>query len=196
MHVPSRKPTYPISPLILNRWSSRAFSGELVTHEELMAVFEAARWAPSSSNNQPWRFIYACKDTPFWKTFFDLLVPENQSWVQRASVLILVISKRLLASGKSSRTHSFDAGASWENLALQATALNLVAHAMKGFDYEKARLSLAVPSTYTIEAMIALGRKGSDTLLTPREREREKPSGRKELSEIIFEGSFFEKYER
>lgn len=195
MDSTKRKSTYPIEPLILNRWSPRALSGEPVTYEELMTVFEAARWAPSSYNSQPWRFIYAFRDTPAWQSFFDLLVPSNQSWAQRAGVLILVISANFLPSGKTSRTHSFDAGSAWENLALEATALNLIAHAMEGFNYEKARLSLKVPSTYTIEAMIALGRPGSVDVLTPGEKERERPSGRRELKEIVFEGVFSEKYE-
>ena len=135
-----RKPTYSIHPFILNRWSPRAMSGEELTDEELLPLFEAARWAPSSYNNQPWRFLYAKRNTKHWNTFFSLLGEFNQSWCKNAAVLIVVISHQNFEhNNKPSRTHHFDTGAAWENLALEATHRGLVAHGMEGFEYEKAR---------------------------------------------------------
>ncbi len=89
-----RKANYPILPLILNRWSPRAMTGEEMTDEELMPLFEAARWSPSSYNNQPWRFIYAKRGTPAWKTFLNLMIEFNQSWTKNAAALVVVVSKK------------------------------------------------------------------------------------------------------
>src|SRR3989338_8820933 len=89
-----RVPNYPINPLLLNRWSPRAMSGESLTEDELMSLFEAARWAPSSYNNQPWRFIYAKRDTMHWERLFNLLGDFNKSWTLKAAVLVVVISKK------------------------------------------------------------------------------------------------------
>ena len=117
----TRKPAHTILDLILNRHSPRAMSGEKFTEHELLQLFEAARWAPSSFNNQPWRFIYAHRETAAWKVLFDLMVPFNQSWAKDAAVLLVVVSSNLFEKTKKpSRTHSFDTGAAWENLALQA----------------------------------------------------------------------------
>src|SRR5437667_7210743 len=115
----ARKPTYEVNPLILNRWSPRSFSGEELTDKELFTLFEAARWAPSSYNNQPWRFIYAKKGSKDWRTFLSLLVDFNQSWAKNAAVLVVAASKVTFNNGKPSRTHSFDTGAAWANFALQ-----------------------------------------------------------------------------
>jgi nitroreductase len=124
-----RKADYPIDNLFLDRWSPRAMSGEAISQEELMPLFEAARWAPSSYNNQPWRFLYAHRDTEQWKLFFDLLVEFNQGWARNAGVLVLFISKNTLdMNGEPAPTHSFDTGAAWENLALQGWLKGLVVH--------------------------------------------------------------------
>jgi nitroreductase len=186
-----RTSDYPIDPLILERWSPRAMSGEPMTEEELMQLFEAARWAPSAYNNQPWRFIYAYRDTPEWQKLFDLLVPFNQEWTKNAAVLIVIISANNFAfNGKPSRTHSFDTGSAWENLSLQGSAMGLVVHGMEGFDYDRARKELHIPADYTIEAMCAVGRPGKKENLPEQMQEREVQSGRKPVSEFIFEGTF------
>lgn len=186
-----RTSQYPIEKIILNRWSPRAFSGEPITQEQLMTLFEAARWAPSSFNNQPWRFLYALRDTPNWQLFFDLLVPFNQEWCTRAAVLILVVSRNNFElNNKPSRTHSFDTGAATENLALQGFAMGLVVHGMEGFDYDRAKKDLTIPADYTVEAMFAVGKHSSSDILSPELRARETPSDRKPLSEIIIEGKF------
>lgn len=186
-----RKSDYPINPLILNRWSPRAMSGEPIIQEELMQLFEAARWAPSSYNNQPWRFIYAYRDTLEWNKFFDFLVPFNQEWAKDAAVLVVIISaKNFDYNDKPSRTHSFDTGSAWQNLALQGSSMGLVVHGMEGFDYDRARKELNVPDNYTIEAMCAIGRPGKKEDLPEQMQEKETPSGRKPVSEFIFEGTF------
>ena len=187
----TRKTEYQIHPLLLERWSPRAMSGEKISDEELMALFEAARWAPSSYNNQPWRFIYAKRETPSWNTLFNLMVEFNQNWTKNAAVLIVVISKKNFDHNNHlSRTHTFDAGAAWENLALEGTNKGFAAHAMEGFDYEKARKTLQIPEDYDIECMIAIGKKGKKETLSKELQERESPSSRKPLRELIMEGTF------
>ena len=186
-----RKPEYDVNPVFLNRWSPRAMSGEGISEEDLMSLFEAARWAPSANNNQPWRFVFARRDTPHWQPFLDLLVDLNRTWAFRAAALVVVVSKTTFDhNGKFSRTHSYDAGAAWENLALQGSLKGLVVHGMQGFDYERAGELLKVPDGYQVEAMAAIGRPGTLESLPEKYREREFPSDRKKLSEIVMEGFF------
>jgi nitroreductase len=182
---------HPVDELFLDRWSPRALSGEGVTDEELMTLFEAARWAPSSYNNQPWRILYARRETEQWPVFFNLMVEGNQAWAKDAAALLLFVSKETFDfNGKPYPTHSFDTGAAWENLALQATMLGLVTHGMQGFDYERARTELNIPEGFRVEAMVAVGHPGDPAKLPEPLREREAPSGRKPLSEITCEGAF------
>ncbi len=181
--------SYPVSDLILNRWSPRAMSGEPITDDELMTLFEAARWAPSSYNNQPWRFVYAKRDSEHWDTLLGLLVEMNKAWAKHASALVVMISKNNFEfNGEPARTHSFDTGAAWENLALQGTMMGLVVHGMQGFDYDKAREVLGVPEGHTVEAMAAIGKPGKKEDLPQELQEREAPSDRRPLEEIVFEG--------
>ncbi len=187
---PTRQSQYPVIEPILCRWSPHAFSGEKITDKELMTLFEAARWAPSSYNDQPWKFLYARNGSKQWKTFFDLMVPFNQSWAQRADVLVVVISRTTFEhNGTPSITHSFDTGAAAQNLALQAHTMGLAAHGMGGFDYERARKDLNIPEGYAVEAMIAIGKPGSPDLLPEEMRANEKPSTRKPLCDIMHEGA-------
>jgi nitroreductase len=186
-----RQQDHNIAPLFVNRWSPRAMSGEELSEAELMPLFEAARWAPSSYNNQPWRFLYARRNTPHWPVFFDLLIEGNQRWATNAAALVVIVSStRLERDGSFARTHTFDAGASWENLALQATASGLVVHGMQGFDYDKAKRVLGVPDGFEVEAMVAIGKPGRIEDLSERLQAREVPSPRKSLAEIVFEGGF------
>jgi nitroreductase len=189
-----RKPEYDVDTVFVNRWSPRAMSGEGISEQELMALFEAARWAPSANNNQPWRFVYARKGTPHWQPFLNLLVELNRVWAVRAAALVVVISKKTFDhNGKFSRTHSYDTGAAWENLALQGSLKGLVVHGMQGFDYDRARELLNVPDGYQVEAMAAIGKPGMRETLPETYREREYPSDRKKMSEIVMEGSFQER---
>lgn len=187
----ARKSDFPIDEFILNRWSRRAMSQELMTDDELMSLFEAARWAPSSYNAQLWRFIYGKRGTPAFEKLFNVLVPANQSWAKNASFLILVISRNNFTyNDKPSRTHSFDTGASCENLALQGFINGFVVHGMEGFDYDKAKVETQVPDGYTVEAMFAIGKPGSPADLPEELRKREVPSDRIPVDTFIFEGTF------
>lgn len=186
-----RHADHKINNIFINRWSSRALSGEEITNEELMSLFEAARWAPSSFNAQPWRFIYAKCNTKEWDVLFNLMVPFNQEWAKNAAVLMVIISHTIFEyNGKPSRTHSFDTGSAWQSLALQASTMGLIAHGMEGFDYDKARIDLSIPDEYTIEAMVAVGRPGKLDVLSPEMQKDEVPSSRKKVEEFIFEGIF------
>jgi len=185
-----RKSEHNVDELFLNRWSPRAMSGEEIDEATLLSLFEAAKWAPSSNNNQPWRFLYGRRNTPHWNTFFSLLAEGNQIWAKDAAVLIVVISKTTFDAGKPARTHSYDAGAAWENFALQGSLMGLVVHGMQGFDYDKAKEVLQIPNGYQVEAMIAVGKKGKKEDLPQYLQEREFPSARKNLAEIAMEGFF------
>jgi nitroreductase len=180
-----------IEPLFLQRWSPRAMSGEPLREGELMSLFEAARWAPSTYNEQEWRFLYARRETAQWPTFFDLLVEGNQAWCDRAAMLGVVLSHKVFTrNGKPNPVHTFDAGLAYENLALQGAAMGLVVHGMQGFDFERARRDLNVPDDYSVDAMFAVGRPGDPANLPDKMRDMEKPSGRKPVEEFICEGKF------
>ena len=186
-----RQSENPVNPLFINRWSPRAMSGDTLNETELLSLFEAAKWAPSSSNGQPWRFIYARRDTPAWNSLFELLVEANQVWTKTAPVLIVIVSRTTFEhNGKPARTHSFDTGAAWMSLALQGWTQGLVVHGMGGFDYDKAKTVLNVPDGYQVEAMVAVGKPGPIENLPPKLQERETPSPRKKITEIVFEGTF------
>jgi nitroreductase len=186
-----RKAAYPIEPIFLRRWSPRALSGEPLSNTEMLTLFEAARWAPSTHNEQEWRFLYARRDTPQWPVFFELLMEGNRAWCQRAALLCVVLAHKVFTqTGKPNPVHVFDSGLAFENLALQGTAMGLVVHGMQGFDFAKARSSLSVPDDYAVSAMFAVGRPGNPDELPPQLREREKPSPRKPVQEIICEGRF------
>ena len=186
----TRVAQHPIEALFLDRWSPRAMSGEALDRAELDRLFEAARWAPSSMNGQPWRFAFAVAGSPNFATYFDLLVPGNRPWCERAGALVVVLSKTTFDNGKPARTHSFDAGAAWMSLALQGSRMGLVVHAMQGFDYDAARERLGVPEEYAVECMIALGKPGRVEDLPEGYRARELPSDRKPVEAFAFEGAF------
>jgi nitroreductase len=186
-----RKPEYPIESLFIRRWSPRAMTGEPLSDEELMRLFEAARWAPSTYNEQEWRFLYARRDTPHWVTFFDLLMEANQAWCKDAAVLVVALARKTFSRNeKPNPVHLFDTGSAWQNLALQATAMGIVSHGMAGFDFDKARSALRVPDQYAVAAMFALGRPGDPDKLPTELRERETITDRRPVRESICEGAF------
>ena len=186
-----RQADYPIDNLFLDRWSPRAMSGEPVSQEELMSLFEAGRWAPSSYNNQPWRMLYARRDTEHWPLFFNLMVEFNQSWTKNAGALIVFISRTHFEfNGERSVTHSFDTGAAWENIALQGWLKGLVVHGMQGFDYERARKDLNIPEGFQVEAMAAVGRPANPETLAEDLKAKESPSDRRKLDQTVCEGPF------
>jgi nitroreductase len=136
-------------------------TGEELSDDDMMSLFEAARWAPSSSNNQPWRFIYAKRNTEYWDKLFNLMVEGNKLWAKTAALLVVVISRKNFEHNKKpSKTYQYEAGSAWENLALEATSRGLSAHGMAGFDYEKARTDLNIPDNFDVMAMIAIGKIG------------------------------------
>lgn len=166
-------------------------SGESVSTAELMTLFEAARWAPSTYNEQEWRYLYATQGSENWATFFGLLAEPNQKWCDKAAVLVVICSStKLSQNGKDNPVHSFDSGASFENLCLQAAEMELVAHGMAGFDFERTKQELQIPDDFSVEAMIAIGRPGKVTDLPQALQEKETPSSRKPLNEIVGEGKF------
>lgn len=190
----NRKSDYPVSRMILDRWSPRAMTGEPITQDELFTLFEAARWAPSSYNNQPWIFIYGMKGSDGWKRLHNLQVPFNQEWTKNSAALVLVVSKNnFYHNDKPSCTHSFDTGAAWMALALQGHEMGLVVHGMQGFDYEAAKKNLQIPKDYTVEAMIAIGKLAPKETLPKEMQEKEFPSERKPISDFVMEGIFKEK---
>lgn len=184
-----RKSEYPISPLFLNRWSPRAYSNKPVAEQDVYSILEAAHWAPSSYNDQPWRFIVAQTNEQL-NVFHQFLSEFNRSWAEKAPVLVLVASKKLRDNGDPNGAHSFDAGTAWGYLALQATLLGLATHAIGGFDRDKARALLNVPDDIELHAVIAIGYQGDAADLPESLQQREIPNQRKPLSEVIIQGGF------
>lgn len=179
----SRVPEFSIEKLLLERNSPREFTGEPITEQELMTLFEAAKWAASSYNDQPWRYVYVMQGDPQWQAFFDLLVPGNQNFTKKAAALIIVVSHKVFEkTGEFSPTHSYDAGAAGQNFALQGQAMGLAVHALGGFDFARARELLKLPEDYAVEAMISVGRQ---VVKAPGEQ---KLTQRKQLKEIVFRG--------
>jgi len=186
-----RKSEYNINKILINRWSPRAMTGEKISKNELMTLFEAARWAPSSYNGQPWRFVYAERETEHWERLFNLLVDFNKMWCSNAAVLFCLVSRKTFEHNNNpSVTHSFDCGSAWENMALQGSMMGLVVHGMEGFNYEKARKDLKIPENYHVEMMGAIGKPAGVESLPDALQKKELPSGRKNLLEIIMEGQF------
>ncbi|MBP1960976.1 nitroreductase family protein [Paenibacillus aceris] len=185
----NRKADYPVHSLFLNRWSSRAFEPREVSDETLLTVLEAARWAPSSSNLQPWRFIVA-KSEPQKQKFQSFIKPNNRLWTDHAPILVLILSHKLRQDGAPNGAHAFDAGAAWASIAFQAHLLGLATRAVGGYDKDIARKELGVPDEYELHAVIALGYRGSLESLPSDLQERELPNSRRALNDSIIEGSF------
>jgi len=187
----SRQASPAIMPLITDRWSPRSFDGTPVPEADLLIMIEAAGWAPSAFNVQPWTFLYAIRGDGNWDRFLSLLIPFNQSWAKDAGALVFAVSKE--TSGKEDKpnhSHSFDAGAAWAMLALQALHMGWHSHGMTGIEFGKAESALGIPSGHRLEAAIALGRKASADRLPEGLREREAPSSRKSVGEIAVAGGF------
>jgi len=186
---------YPIEPLFLRRWSPRAYDAVSMDPTDLFSILEAARWAPSAYNIQPWRFLYSLRDDSYWKTYLSLLDPFNAGWAQHASALVFIISDQLTPPDgdglqKTSLAHSFDSGAAWAQLALQATSIGYQAHAMAGIDHKRSRNMLSVPAHYQVEVAIAIGKSGDPSSLSEELKDREYPSLRRRMQEITFSGVF------
>ena len=162
---------------------------------DLLTILEAARWAPSAYNVQPWRFLYSHRNDAHWQKYLTLLDSFNAGWAQHASAIVFVLSNTVMPGDgdrpqKLSGTNSFDAGATWVHIALQATSLGYQAHAMAGIHFEQMRENLAVPEHYRIEIAVAIGKRVDPLRLSEELQEREQPSQRLPLKEIAFVGSF------
>jgi nitroreductase len=176
-----------VLPVFLDRWSARAFSDQPVSPADLKKVFEAARWAPSAYNEQPWRFIVGVAGTETHKKLAAVLISFNQLWAPKAPVLILGIAKSNFSHNDTANAYAlYDLGAATASLSLQAAALGLSTHQMAGFDHDAARKALAIPQDYTLGAITALGYPGEpdalgDEKLVGMEKS---PRSRKALGEI------------
>lgn len=195
MATQSRVVTRAVDPLFLERWSPRAFDSSAIPQADLETILDAARWAPSAFNYQPWRFLYAHRDDADWSRFLSVLLPFNQGWVQNAGAILFVLSDTQIAPPgsddfKPAYSNSFDAGAAWALLALQATRLGYHSHAMTGVEFDKARAELGVPERFRIEAAIAIGRQGDKSILPEALQAREVPSDRKPVEDFAFAGNF------
>lgn len=192
--MPERNEANPrVENYIVERWSPRSFDGSEMPIEDLNVIFEAAGWAPSSYNIQPWRFLYARRGDENWERFVSLLIESNRIWARNASVLIFIVSDKFNRAGeepKPNYCHSFDCGAAWQNMALQATAMGYHAHGMIGFDMERAVQELRIPEDHRLEAAVAIGRKDAKEKLPEKLQEREAPNGRRPVSEFAMAGSF------
>ena len=186
-----RKPAADVDSMFLDRWSPRAFEPTPLTQTQVDSLFEAARWAPSCFNAQPWLFIYAANEVDRAR-FLPALVERNQAWAEKASLLIFLLCRRNFSHNDQDNRHAtFDAGAAWMSLALQARKLGLYAHAMAGFSREKAYAILNAPvDHYDIMAAIAVGYRADPGILPEQVASGEKPSDRKPLEEVVREGSF------
>jgi len=190
-----RHSTYPIDQIFLDRWSPRAFDSATMPISDLLTILEAARWAPSAYNIQPWRFLYSLRDDAYWQRYLSLLDEFNEDWARHASALIFVLSDTVMPGNESrkdkpSHYHSFDTGAAWAQLALQATSLGYHTHAMAGLHFEKSRKSLVIPKRYQVEIAIAIGKRTDQSMLPAELQEIERPSQRNPIDEIAFAGLF------
>lgn len=189
----ARNPGHPIEPMFVERWSPRAFDGSAVPEADLLTMLEAARWAPSSYNVQPWRLLYAIRGSADWERFLGLLVPFNQLWAKDAGALVIFVSDGMMEMGgksQPSHTHSFDTGSAWVQFALQASRMGYYAHGMSGVDFPRAQTELGVPERFRVEAAAVVGRMGDPATLPDQLRAREAPSDRKPLAEIAYPGNF------
>jgi nitroreductase len=177
-----------VHPLIADRWSPRAIAERPVDRAQLASLFEAARWAPSSRNEQPWRFLVATRDDPVGYGRLAACLLDGNGWARRAPVLALSVAKLDLEHDGSVNRHAWhDVGLATENLVLQAWSLDLVVHQIAGFDAERARSELAVPAGFDPVAMLAIGYRDAPETLDERLRARElAPRRRRPLEELVF----------
>jgi nitroreductase len=187
---------YPIEETLSRRWSPRAFSDRAVEPDKLRRLFEAARWAPSSFNEQPWSFIIATKEKPEeYAQLLSSLIEKNQQWAKLAPVLMVSVAKlNFEKTGKPNRHAFHDVGMAMGSLLIQATALGLFVHQMAGFSVEKVRETFGVPAGFEPVAAVAVGYQADPEVLPEAFREREVSArSRKPISEFVFEGKWGER---
>lgn len=189
----TRVPEHPVDAQFPGRWSPRAFTDAQVSEAQVLTLLEAARWAPSASNNQPWRFVWALRGEAAFDAIVGSLVTFNKAWAEKAGALIVVASKTTVTKDTGevpNAMHGFDTGTAWGYLALQAHLSGLVAHAMGGFDHAAAAAAVALPGNHVLQAVVAVGYQGEADSLPDGLRAREVPSARLGLAEVAKRGSF------
>ncbi|MEM7809536.1 MAG: nitroreductase family protein [Planctomycetota bacterium] len=196
-HLPNplshRKADHDVLPIFVERWSPRAMSGEALSDGDIHRIFEAGRWAPSTYNEQEWRFLLAKRDTAHFDVFMSCLVEANQAWCKHAGLLVVVTSHTTFSqNGKANPVHTFDAGLATQNMLLQAASMGLVGHAMAGYDGAAVREKLEVPTDVSIDVMIAFGKPGDPDAQLPEAYAKmdKTPSGRRPISDSIREGGW------
>jgi len=183
---------FPVHDLIRNRWSPRAFSAKVPSPETLRSLFEAARWAPSSNNEQPWMYIVTTKEDPeSFSKMLSVLVEFNANWAKHAPVLALSVAKLTFSNNKANRHAYHDVGAASSQLSLEATSRGLFVHQMAGYDVAKAREVFQIPADFDPVAAMAIGYPGDATSLPQPYNERElAPRSRKPIREFVLSGSW------
>lgn len=180
--------THNIHELIKKRWSPRAFANNEPSREILLTLFEAAQWAPSSFNEQPWAFLVGCKDSAAYRQIYDTLAPFNQGWAVKAPVLAVACAKRNFShNDQINRHYMYDTGAAMAYLALEATHQGLYVHQMAGFDVDKITDSFEIPDTYEALTVVAIGYIGNAQELSDKYKESElNERSRKPLADILY----------
>jgi nitroreductase len=183
---------FPLDPLLRRRWSPRAFSETPVEKEKIQSLFEAARWTPSSGNEQPWRFLVGMRGDETWQKIWDTLDDTNQPWNSRVPLLLVSIGKKIRTrSGNPNFHYQYDTGQSVAHLTIEAMSLGLWVHQMAGFDKDKIAADFNVPAEYQPMTAIAIGYPGDPELLENYQKEREFAARtRKDFSEFVFSGTF------
>ncbi len=183
---------FDIHPILKKRWSPRSFKDQKVDKESLQRIFEAARWTPSSSNDQPWRFIVGIKGDKTWDMIMETLVDFNQKWAKLAPVLVLSIGKKISdKNGKPSRTFMYDVGQSVAHITFQAMYEGLFVHQMGGFSAQKAAELFNIPEDYQAITAFTIGLKGEPELLEENFADMEKSERiRRPAADSVFSESF------
>lgn len=185
-----------IHPIIKKRWSPRAFSEKKVDKAMLQRIFEAARWAPSSFNEQPWRFIVGVKGDDTWLKLYECMVEFNQKWAGKAPVLILSVGNTRSSKGDENQVYQYDVGQSMAYITFQAEAEGLVAHQMGGFSKEKATELFSIPEDHAPLTMMAIGYQDApETLPEDFEKMEKTPRERKAIGELVFAERFGQAFE-
>lgn len=182
---------YPVHPLIASRWSPRAYDPGPVEKEKLQRIFEAGRWAASSSNLQPWYFLVGFKGDAVYQKIFETLVEFNQHWAATSPVLVLAIAKTTNARGDQNRSYAYDLGQAVATLSLQAMSEGIYTHQMGGFDAQAVSLALEIPDEYEVLVVFTLGYLGDAEILPANLYKLElSPRSRRSVSKSVFTGSF------
>jgi nitroreductase len=182
-----------LHPVLAQRWSPRAFNGHAVEAEKIYRLLEAARWSPSASNEQPWRFIIGFKGDVTYQKLFDTFIEFNQLWTTTAPVLVLCIADTMSTKnpGKPNPTYAYDLGQAVAHLSFQAHADGLYVHQMSGFDIQKAELAFEVPDRFKVISAVAIGYIGDPEVLHPNLKELELADReRRPWIENVFAGRF------